>query len=217
MKHRELRASIIYAHPYEKSFNYAIFQKVLEAFQEINVEVFSHDLYEERFDPILTKAELGKEKTRDTLVEKYSDELIKSNILVFIHPNWWGQPPAILKGYIDRVIRPPHAYDFNENDTGGGLPIQKLKGKMGLVFNTANTPEERENTYFHDPLEYIWGKCVFGFSGIDLWYRKIYRVVADSTYKERIMWLDEVKEIIKNSTIKYIDQIGDLDITIASS
>ncbi len=40
------------------------------------------------------------------------------------------QPPAILKGYIDRVVRPPYAYDFPEGDLGGGLPIARLAGKV---------------------------------------------------------------------------------------
>ena len=162
-----LKASVIYAHPYDNSFNYAIYKTVLKTLEQAGVDVFAHDLYEEQFDPVLTKDELGKKPTTDKLVEKYSKELMESDILVFVHPNWWGQPPAILKGYIDRVVRPPHAYDFEENDSGGGLPIARLAGKMGIIFNTSNTEEERENNYFHDPLEYIWKKCVFGFCGIE--------------------------------------------------
>lgn len=108
-----------------------------------------------------------------------------------------GQPPAILKGYVDRVIRPPYAYDFPEDDSGSGLPIEKLKGKYGIVYNTANTEEERENNYFCDPLDKIWGKCIFGFLGIDQYYRKMFRIIADSSENERINWLQEIKDDIK--------------------
>jgi putative NADPH-quinone reductase len=191
-----MRVSVILAHPYEKSFNHAIYQTVLNAYDRAGIQVFAHDLYRDGFDPVLTKGELGKLPTGDSLVEQYGKELLESDILVFIHPNWWGQPPAILKGYIDRVIRPPHAYDFPENDSGGGLPIGKLKGKIGIVFNTSNTPEERENTYFNDPLEHIWIKCIFGFCGIDRHYRKMFRVVADSSLEDRKKWLSEVQEVI---------------------
>jgi putative NADPH-quinone reductase len=197
-----MKASVILAHPYEKSFNHAIYQTVLNTCDNVGVQVFAHDLYQDGFDPVITKDELGKLPPSDTLVEQYGKELLESDILVFIHPNWWGQPPAILKGYIDRVIRPPHAYDFPEDDSGGGLPIGKLKGKTGIVFNTSNTPEERENTYFHDPLEHIWIKCVFGFCGIDKHYRRMFRVVADSSLEDRKKWLCEVQEVIMRTCEK---------------
>jgi putative NADPH-quinone reductase len=196
-----MKVSVILAHPYEKSFNHAIYQTVLGTCEKAGMQVFAHDLYQEGFDPVLTKDELGKLPTSDNLVDQYTRELLESDVLVFIHPNWWGQPPAILKGYIDRVIRPPHAYDFPENDSGGGLPIGKLKGKIGIVFNTSNTPEERENTYFHDPLEHIWIKCIFGFCGIDRYYRKMFRVIANSSLEDRRKWLSEVQEVIARKII----------------
>jgi putative NADPH-quinone reductase len=141
---------------------------------------------------------LGKKTSADPLVALYAKELLESDVLVFIHPNWWGQPPAILKGYIDRVIRPPYAYDFPPEDSGGGLPIGKLKGKFGLVFNTANTEQHREENYFHDPLDSIWERCVFGFCGIEQSERKTFRIVADSTEAERSGWLDDVRATIEN-------------------
>ena len=54
------------------------------------------------------------------------------------------QPPAILKGWIDRVMRPGVAYEFLEGDSGEGVPNGLLKAKTALVFNTSNTPEDRE-------------------------------------------------------------------------
>jgi NAD(P)H dehydrogenase (quinone) len=191
-----MKASVILAHPYGLSFNHAIYNTVVTTLNNIKIKTYAHDLYEDRFNPVLTEKELGKEPANDILVQTYSTELIESDFLVFIHPNWWGQPPAILKGYIDRVIRPPHTYDFPSNDSGGGLPIGKLQGKVGIVFNTSNTEEERENTYFNDPLEYIWKKCVFGFCGIDESYRKIFRVIADSTLEERKNWLNQIEELL---------------------
>ncbi len=163
----EVTVTVILAHPYEKSFNHAIYSTVIRTLRENHIRVFCHDLYEEGFNPVLTRRELGKEKSEDDCVEKYAKELVESDILIFIHPNWWGQPPAILKGYIDRVIRPPYAYDFLEGDSGGGIPYKVLKAQIGIVFNTSNTEAQRENAYFGDPLENTWEKCVFGFLGIE--------------------------------------------------
>ena len=63
-----------------------------------------------------------------------------------------GQPPAILKGWIDRVIRPGVAYRFLEGDSGEGVPLGLLRAQTALVFNTANPPEDQESVVFRDPL-----------------------------------------------------------------
>ncbi len=197
-----MKACVILAHPYQKSFNHAIFNTVCKKLEDLNIGVFAHDLYKENFNPVLTVNELGNDTSDDPLVNKYADELLQSEFLFFIHPNWWGQPPAIMKGYIDRVIRPPYSYEFPENDSGGGIAKGKLKGKYGVVFNTSNTEEERENKYFGDPLEKIWRQCIFAFCGIDKYYRKIFRIVADSNLNQRILWLGEVESIVEETILK---------------
>ena len=192
-----MKASVILAHPYPESFNHAIYRTVCSRLAGLNVVVFKHDLYEEQFNPILTADELGSDNSTDGLVNQYARELLESDSLFFIHPNWWGQPPAILKGYIDRVIRPPHAYDFPPDDAGGGLPIGKLRGKYGVVLNTSNTEKEREDNYFTDPLENIWKRCVFGFCGIEKYYRRMFGIIADSTPEQRNEWLREIEHIVE--------------------
>ena len=75
-------------------------------------------------------------------------------------------PPAILKGWIDRVLRMEIAYRFVANDKGEGVPVGLLKARAAIVFNTANTPEDRERETFGDPLESLWKKCVFDLCGV---------------------------------------------------
>ena len=194
-----MKASVILAHPYPKSFNHAIYKTVCSRLDELKLTVFKHDLYKEKFSPILTVDELGSDKSNDPLVNKYAEELIESDYLFFIHPNWWGQPPAILKGYIDRVIRPPYSYDFPTADFGG-LPIGKLKGKYGIVFNTSNTEKDREENHFNDPLENIWKLCIFEFCGIEKYYRRMFRIISESDLDQRKRWLQEVESIVEKVT-----------------
>jgi NAD(P)H dehydrogenase (quinone) len=189
-------ASVIVAHPYDQSFNHAIFRSVCLKLKQLNITTYAHDLYEEHFNPLLTRDELGSDVSRDTLVNQYARELLKSDILIIIHPNWWGQPPAILKGYVDRVFRPTYCYDFPPGDSGGGIAIGKLQGKYGIVFNTSNTAEEREEKYFGDPLEKIWKQCVFDFCGITRYYRKTFKIIAESTEQQRKQWLTEAATTI---------------------
>ncbi len=199
-----MQASVILAHPYRQSFNHALFARVVETLERRGVPTWAHDLYAERFDPLLSVEELGTDQSRDPLVRLYAAQLVASDLLVFIHPNWWGQPPAIMKGYIDRVIRPPYAYDVPEGDSGGAPAIGKLVGKLGIVLNTSNTAAEREESYFRDPLESIWKRCVFGFCGMEEGERVMFRIVADSTPEERAEWLGRAAALVE----KVIDGIS---------
>lgn len=193
-----MEISVIIAHPYLESFNHAIYQSVLETLRDNGHHVNAHNLYGEEFNPLLAGSELVDGETSDELVLKHREEIKKAQGIVFIHPNWWGQPPAILKGWMDRVLRSGVAYEFEEGDDGSGVPNGLLEAEAVIVFNTSNTPAEREMRVFGDPLERIWRDCVFDFCGIQNFYRKMFRVLASSTKKERELWLKEVKETIND-------------------
>ena len=187
--------SVILAHPYPESFNHAVFHQCINSLTRGGHTVYAHDLYMEHFNPLLSGVDLATDALPAD-VAQYCDELVASDGLVFIHPNWWGQPPAILKGWIDRVVRNGLAFSFHDGDSGGGVPEGLLKGKVGIVFNTSNTPPERERNVFGDPLDIIWKKCIFEFCGITNSYRRMFCVVADSTKEQRSMWLGEVERTL---------------------
>jgi len=107
-------------------------------------------------------------------------------------------PPAILNGWIDRVIRPGVAYKFVDGDNGQGVPVGLLKAKTALVLNTSDTSEKREMEVFGDPLELIWKNCIFDLCGVRNFTRKMFRIVVTSTPEMRNEWLKEV-DIITNS------------------
>lgn len=106
-------------------------------------------------------------------------------------------PPAILKGWIDRVLRPGIAYRFAETDTGEGIPEGLLVAGAVLVFNTANTPAVREQEVFGDPLEQIWKDCIVSFCGVRTFRRRMFGVMVTSTEQQRKAWLFEVREITR--------------------
>jgi len=161
-----MKILVILAHPDKSSFSHAIAGTAVRALEENGHEVIYHDLYAERFSSTLTTAEIFKNSAVPRPVGKHCAELAAAEGIIIVHPNWWGQPPAILKGYIDRVFRPGVAYEFAEGDDGEGIPIGLLKATAALVFNTSNTELEREKEVFGDPLQSIWKKCVFDLCGV---------------------------------------------------
>ena len=193
-----MKISVILAHPNRKSLNHAIAETAVEALKQNGHEVYFHDLYEEKFDPILAVQEFPKDCSLPPEIKKHCDEISETEGIIIIHPNWWGQPPAILKGWIDRVIRPGVAYEFRENDKGEGIPVGLLKARSAVVFNTSNTETEREAKVFGDPLESIWKKCIFELCGVPAFYRKVFNVVVVSSDEQRKEWLKEVRRTIEN-------------------
>lgn len=192
-----MKVSVILAHPNKESFNHAIAKAVRDQLQKAGHEIYFHDLYEENFDPILPKEEILKDAFLPPAVDAYCREITKSDGIIIIHPNWWGQPPAILKGWVDRVIRPGIAYEFIENDKGEGIPNGLLKAKFAIVFNTSNTETEREHNVFGDPLETIWKNCIFDLCGVRNFYRRMFNIIVVSTAEQRKEWLTEVKETVR--------------------
>jgi NAD(P)H dehydrogenase (quinone) len=191
-----VKVSVILAHPQKGSFNHAIAETVVDALKKNSHQVKYHDLYEEKFDPVLPGEEIQKSAPLRPDIQQHCDEISEAEGIVTVHPNWLGQPPAILKGWVDRVLRPGIAYEFVESDTGEGVPVGLLKAKAALIFNTSNTPEERERTVFGDPLEALWKHCIFDLCGVKNVHRKMFGVVVTSTLLQREEWLEEVRTMV---------------------
>jgi NAD(P)H dehydrogenase (quinone) len=187
---------LIVAHPNKNSFNHAIATVCLRELKNNGHDVWFHDLYEEQFNPILPSGELQKDAPLPIEIQRHCSEIAHADGIVIIHPNWWGQPPAIVKGWVDRVMRPGVAYEFLEKDKGEGIPRGLLKAQCAIVFNTSNTETKREKTVFGDPLESLWKNCIFNLCGVKVVERRMFNVVVTSSEKERRGWLAEVAAII---------------------
>lgn len=108
-----MKTVIVYAHPYEKSFNHAILQAEIERFQNDADDFQVIDLYADKFNPTFSKEGLklfSLGKTDDPKVEEYQLIIKSADQLEFIFPIWWNDLPAILKGFIDKVFTLHFAY-----------------------------------------------------------------------------------------------------------
>lgn len=190
--------SLILAHPRRGSLNHAVAEAVEEELRTRGHPVAYHDLYAEGFDPVLPEGEMWGEPSYDPLIELHREEIALAGGIVLVHPNWWGQPPAVLKGWVDRVLVPRVAYEFAPDDpTGGGVPAGLLRAEWAVVFNTTDTPRERELEEFGDPLEGLWRDCVLRYCGVRRFERRVFGVVATSTEEERDAWLAEARSSVR--------------------
>ena len=108
-----MRALVIYCHPRPESFTAAVRDLVLDKLGAAGAEVRHVDLYARRFDPVLSPAELDlyENTARNTQdIEGDVADLRWCDTLIFIYPTWWYGLPAMLKGWLDRVLLPEVAF-----------------------------------------------------------------------------------------------------------
>ncbi len=194
-----MRILLILAHPDPGSFNHALAAVVAQELTRLGHAVPYHDLYAEGFDPILPAGEIPNTAVPPPGIRTHCEEISQADGIVIVHPDWWGQPPAILKGWVDRVLRAGVAFEFLDGDAGEGIPRGLLKARAAVVFNTSNTPAKREAAVFGDPLETLWKSCIFEFCGVKRVHRKMFGVIVTSTPQDRARWLDEVRTLIADA------------------
>lgn len=194
-----MKILIILGHPAPGSLNHAIAQAIRGDLREAGHEVLFHDLYAEGFPPLLTAEEMPRDGKLEQAVEAHCAELCSADGIVIVHPNWWGQPPAIVKGWVDRVFRPDVAYRFEDGDGGEGVPVGLLRASAAVVINTSNTPAAREQAAFGDPLEAIWRQCIFALCGVTNFQRRMFAVVVTSNAEQRLNWIEEARMLCRET------------------
>jgi NAD(P)H dehydrogenase (quinone) len=162
-----LQALVILGHPRPGSLNHAMADAVREELAGLGGSVCYHDLYAERFDPVLPAQEIPKDAKVPADIRTHCEQLADADLIVVVHPNWWGQPPAL------------------------------LKAQAAIVFNTSNTSPSRELEAFGDPLELLWWNCVFRLCGAKRFRRKTYGVVVTSSAEMRRSWIQDARKIVR--------------------
>lgn len=189
-----IKALVVLGHAVPDSFNHAIAQEIESAWRGLQCSVALLDLVKLSFDPRLTAGEARGHPTGDPMVSAHIDLLRAADLLAFVHPNCWGAPPAIMKGWIDRVFAPGVAYAFEKGEDAGDAPIGLLKTRAALVVNTGNTEPTREQEIFGDPLDRMWRHCILRYCGVASIRRHLFGVIATSTHRQRLAWLAEVRQ-----------------------
>jgi NAD(P)H dehydrogenase (quinone) len=134
-----MKHAIILAHPSATSFVGSLASTYREVGLTRTHEVIVRDLYEMHFDPCLREDEIPwspKYAVRDDVMAER--ELLKDmDVFAFFYPIWLNSPPAILKGYMERVFGMGFAY---RREGSGNAPL--LKGRKLISFTSSGAPTE---------------------------------------------------------------------------
>jgi NAD(P)H dehydrogenase (quinone) len=133
-----IRHLIVLGHPGPESFNHSVAAAYGDAVRACGQEAILRDLYALDFDPRLKASERsatgGGVPGPD--VEAELDLLRGCSVVTLIYPIWFGMPPAIIKGYVDRVF----GAGFAARDLLEATPSPLLQGKrLVLITSSAST------------------------------------------------------------------------------
>jgi NAD(P)H dehydrogenase (quinone) len=129
------RVLVIFAHPSHDSYNFGVLQKAVDGLNERGHDVQVNDLYVAKFDPVLTEGEFYRKHTPEIILNEQA-KVIWADLLFFIFPVWWWSPPAILKGWLERVLCQNFAfrYDVKVNATVG-----TLQDRRAVIISTSSS------------------------------------------------------------------------------
>jgi NAD(P)H dehydrogenase (quinone) len=134
------RHVVILGHPAPDSFNHAIAARYRAAVRDAGQEVVVRDLYALEFDPRLRAANrpglASNSLTGDVAAEL--GYLREAEAVVLVYPLWFGMPPAIIKGYVDRVL----GAALTPADIVHDIDDAILRGKRFATFSTSGASRD---------------------------------------------------------------------------
>lgn len=183
--------TIVYAHPYEKSFNHAILERVKGLLDDQNKKYEVLDLYADGFNPVYSKEELqlfSEGKALDPLVGAYQEKLKDASLLILIFPIWWNDVPAIVKGFFDKVMLKGFAYVDAEQGIKGIL----TNIKSAKVITTSEEPTSYFKTSGGDAIERVLIKGTLQDIGIEKGEWTNCELISQISDAERRQFLDDL-------------------------
>ena len=158
---------VVFAHPRKESFTRRVCDTWIAAAGDLGHRIVLRDLYALRFNPV---ADADEAYTKPPLpppadVQAEMDHLVAADVVTFISPVWWIAPPAIMKGWLDQVLRGGgFAYGY-----GPSGPTGTLKGKRGVVFTSSgSTEKEFLDSRKMESIRTMWRVGTLEFCGIHM-------------------------------------------------
>ena len=182
-----LRVLTIVGHPRRQSLCQALASAYGSGARRAGAEVRELRLAELSFDPNVRSFDPAMQAVEEGIA--HARALITwADHIVFVYPTWWGTMPALLKGFLDRVLAPGFA--FAETDRGFA-PL--LGGKSAELLTTMDTPRWVYRWIYGAPGHRAMARAILGFCGIDVVRVASFGPVRHSNLAERRLWLESAQ------------------------
>ncbi len=191
-----MKAVIVFNHPYEGSFCNAILNSVTKGLQNANHETDVIHLDKEGFNPVMSSKDLiafRDKKPIDSKVLEYKSRLEQADHLILIFPIWWELMPALMKGFIDKVIFPGLAYDYVTGSNTKMKPLLTNIKKISVI-TTMNTPRVLYNLIFGNAIKKALLRGTFWKLGYKNRKWISLNMVKQTSDEKRHLWLKNIEK-----------------------
>jgi len=180
---------IILGHPRTASLCGALASAYSDGARQAGVELRQLDLATLDFDPNVRHESPRQQSFEDDLLRARA-LIVWAEHLVFVYPTWWGSTPALLKGFIDRVMTEGFSFDTCEGGTGyQGL----LGGRSAQLITTMDTPPLIHRFIYRQPGRHAMAGATLGFCGISPVRYLAFGPVKEADARQRQRWLGRVR------------------------
>ena len=132
-----MRYLVVFAHPDPDSFSATLCRAAVDSLREAGHHVDLIDLYTDDFDPRMTTAERRAYESPTPIlsaqIDVYADLVRQAQGLVFVYPTWWWGLPAILKGWLDRVLVPGVSFVLDPKTNKVKPGLNHLRHVVGIT------------------------------------------------------------------------------------
>ncbi len=179
---------VINGHPRKNSLSDSFVQAYVAGAQTTGARVEVLTLVDLSFDLNVTHIVHHHQKLEPD-IERAQELIFWANHIVFVYPTWWGTMPALLKGFLDRVLTSGFAFEEIEGGTGYA-PL--LRGRSAQIITTMDTPLFVYKLIYRSPGHHAMRLATLGFCGFDMARTLNFGPVRNSTVEKRTLWIRKV-------------------------
>lgn len=185
------RVVVIQGHPdaQTRHFCHALADEYVKGCEDGGHEVRRIEVADLDFPILRTKEEFESGRPPDSIA-RAQDCIEWADHLVIIYPLWHGTMPALLKAFLEQVLRPGFAFDYDESRR---FPKKRLRGKSARVIVTMGMPAFAYRWFFFAHGVKALERNILGFCGIGPIKVSLIGWVEGMNEKRRMGWLDEMR------------------------
>lgn len=179
------RILIVLGHPAGDSFCGALARAYRDGAEAAGHTVEWLELGALAFDPVLKRGFRGEQPLEPDL-QRAQAQIQAAEHVVWVYPNWWGSPPGLLKGFLDRTFLPGFAFQYHK----GPIPKKLLGGRSAHILMTLDTPIWLYRFGMGAPGLRIMKNSVLAFSGLGPIRSTLLGPLRGAPTQRRQRWLE---------------------------
>lgn len=189
-KGQATKVLLILGHPRLDSFCGALAAAYAEGARAAGLEVARLDLATLAFDPNVRRPS-PRDQALEPDLARAQALILWADHLVFLYPAWWGTLPALLKGFLDRVLTPGFAFAAEDEDSATWTRL--LGGRSAHLLVTMDTPPWAYRLVYRQPGHQAMRRATLGFCGVAPVFISAFGPVKPATAEARSRWLDQAR------------------------